>query len=391
MIMMPGVLISGIDASGKKVDLACIDYGSLIARKGSLVEVRLPEKLEPQAYEDGMFGYAFARVSPGPLGIDLAADAIQQEWRKLEEEGMLLGEAALGLVVVDIVEFIKGIPAQTPGYVHHYFGCIPSFAEVVQLVGHIAELRAFPAECCQGLENRIAELRKHLNGIFRDQRLTVARWPELPEFVKVISEASIAIASKESEFNVLKQLLKLGHTVRLSKKGADFVIVDQNGLNSEVKSPHENILQALVKKGQTQGIIGPDPISLSPESFFALMSWALFGTIRRAMETQRAQVLFCDLSHRFVGWFFPAIEQFWKMNLDFQDAVKKAFNLAAKGSQVILAFVSLPGLAHHLKAIALERTAVEPIGKLLWDMNKQLALQSPELAKFLSDEFKQEG
>jgi hypothetical protein len=391
MAMMPGILIGGIDASGKKVDLAYIDYGSLITRTGSLAEVRLPEKLEPQAYEDGMFGFAFARINPGPLGINLSADAIQQEWQKLEEEGMLLGEATLGLIVIDIVESTKGIPAQTPGHVHHYYGCIPSFARVVELVGHIAELRTFPPERCQGLESRTTQLRKNLKGIFKGRRLTTAGWPELLELLKVVSEASIAIASKESEFNVLVQLLKLGHTVRLSKEGADFVIVDQNGLSVEVKSRHENILQGLVKEGQAQGIIGSDPVSLLPGSLFALISWASFATIHRAMETQKSQVLFCDLSHTFVGWFLPAIEQFWKMNLNFQDAIKEAFNLAAKGNQTILVFVSLPGLAHHLKASVLERTTVEPLGKLLWDMNKQLALHSPQLAKFLGDLFKQQG
>lgn len=385
---MSGILIGGGDAFGKKVDIAYIDYESLVTQTGTLADVKLPKEFKPQAYPGGMFGFDFARVNPEPLGIAIDAIAIQQVWEELEEEGIPLEELSRGLTVWDITESLRGIPSQTPGYIHRYHGLIPSFARVVELVGHAGEVRAFPSGHCNGFDGRLAELRRNLKGIFRSKAF--GKVP-LPEYLYVINKAGILLTSKESEFNVLKQLLRLGHICELSKSGADFRVTDKNDLRAEVKSRHENIFQYLISEGQTQGIIGSDPVSLLPESVFALVSWATFATIRRAMDEQKSQILFCDLSYTFVGWFFSAVECFWKMNLSFSDAVREGFNLAANDKQVVVIFVSLPGVTHNLRAAAFERSAIEPIGKTLWDMNKQLALRSPQLAKFLGDLFKKQA
>ena len=202
--MMPGILIGGADASGKKVDLAYIDYGSLITWMGTLAQVNLPEKLEPRAYGDEMFGFEFARVTPSPLGIELSADAVLQTWQGLENEGMPLQEVVLGLIVADIVNLVRGIPAQTPGHVHHYYGSMPSFASMVQLVGHIAEIRAFPQNRYLGFDYRVSELRKNLKGILKHGTFCKKPWPELPKFLSIVREAGTAVSSKESEFNVLR-------------------------------------------------------------------------------------------------------------------------------------------------------------------------------------------
>lgn len=385
--MMPGILIGGGDAFGKKVDIAYIDYGSLITQAGTLANVSLPEKFKPQAFPDGMFGFDFARVNPEPLGIGIDANAIQQVWEGLEKEGFPLGEVTQGLVIWDIINSIKGIPSQTAGYIHHYYGAIPSFAWVVELLGHIGEIQACPSGYSEGFDNRLGELRRNLKGVFRGKIFGKVPWPE---YLRAVNEVGNLVTSKESEFNVLKQFLKLGHICRLPKSGADFIVADKNDLRVEVKSRHENTFQHLISEAQSQGVIGSDPVSLSPESIFALVSWATFATLRRAMSEQKAQILFCDLSKTFVGMFLPIVEYFWKMNLSFSDAVNKCFNLAASDKQVAVTFVSLPGVTHHLGAATFERSTIEPIGKTLWDMNKQLALHSPELAKFLGEIFKKQ-
>lgn len=148
------------------------------------------------------------------------------------------------------------------------------------------------------------------------------------------------------------------------------------------------MFQTLVNEGQTKGLIGPDPLSLPPESIFAMLSWVTFSTIRRAMDEQKSQILFCDLSHTFIGLMFPALESFWKINLNFSEAIEQACTLAFNGEQVVIVFVSLPGITHHFKATVFKRSDIEPTGKALWDLNKKLSLQSPQLAKFLSEMFK---
>jgi len=382
-IMMPGILIGGIDASGRKVDIAYIDYWSAITQEGTVADVKLAT-VKPKAYADGMFGFDFARVNPEPLGVGMDAASIQQVWDKLEEEGFPLEELMKGLVIWDIIEAVRGIPSQTPGHVHHYYGTTPSFARLVELLGHIGEIRGFKPEYHEGFESRLAQFRRNLKGIFKGKSLEEA---QQIDYLRAVKEAGIALTSKESEFNALKQLLALGYSCRLPRSGADFHIIDKGNLRCEVKSRHENIFQNLVSKGQEEGIIGPDPVSLLPESVFALLSWSTFATIRRAMDEQESQILFCDLSHTFVGLLLPAIEHFWNINLDFSQAVQRGLELSAGGNQVVIVFISLPGVNHHLKATTFLRRDIEPMVKVMWDMNKQLALHSPRLAKFLADVF----
>lgn len=382
--MMPGILIGGIDASGRKVDIAYIDYWSVITQTGTLADVKLAT-VKPHAYADGMFGFDFARVNPEPLGVDIDAATVQRVWEKLEEEGFPLEEVMKGLVIWDIIEAVKGIPSQTPGHVHRYYGTTPSFARLVKLLGHVGEIRVFKPERCDGFESRLAQLRRNLKGIFKGKALGEA---QQIEYLRAVNQAGVALTSRESEFNVLKQLLRLGHTCKLSKSGADFKIVDKGNLHCEVKSRHENMFQYLIGKGQEQGVIGPDPVSLLPESVFALLSWAAFAAIRRAMDEQKSQILFCDLSHTFVGLLLPAIEHFWNINLNFSQAVQRGFELAVGGNQVAIVFISLVGVTHHLRATTFQRSDIEPMGKTMWDMNKQLALRSPQLARFLANMFK---
>jgi len=382
--MMPGILVGGIDASGKKVDISYIDYWSIITQTGTLADAKLAQ-VKPQAYADGMFGYDFARVNPEPLGVGIDSTAVCQVWDKLEERGFPLEELMVGLIIWDIIQAIRETPSSIPGQVQRFYGSTPSFARLVKLLGHVGEIWAFPPEHCDGFESRLAQLRRNLKGVFKGKALGEV---QQVEYLHAVNQAGVALTSKESEFNVLKQLLRLGHICRLSRSGADFQVVDKGDLRCEVKSRHENMFQYLIGKGQEQGVIGSDPVSLSPESVFALLSWATFAAIRRAMDEQKSQILFCDLSHTFVGLLLPAIEHFWSINLNFSQALQRGFELVAGGNQVAVVFISLPGVTHHLRATTFKRSDIEPIGKALWDMNKQLALHSPQLARFLADIFK---
>lgn len=382
--MIPGILIGGVDSSGRKVDIAYVDYGSVITQTGTLADVHLVTTT-PRAYPDGMFGFDFARVNPGPLGVNLNASSIEEVWKQLEKDGFPLEELMTGLVLWDIIEALRGIPSETPGMVHHYYGTTPSFTPLVELLGHVGEIRSFNSEYREGFETRLRELRRNLKGIFKSKALGQT---QQKDYLLAVKEAGIVLMAKESEFNVLKQLLAIGHKCKLPKMGSDFEIVDIKGLQCEVKSRHESIFQNLIDKGQKSGIIGPDSISLLPEIVLAMLSWAVFATLRQALDEQRSQIVFCDLSHTFIGLLLPAIEQFWDLNLSFPQAVEKAFESAAGGNQNALVFISLPGVTHHLKAATFERSDIETIGKTVWDMNKQLSLHSSQLAKFLGEMLK---
>lgn len=80
---MPGILIGGMDNSGRKVEIAYIDYGSVITQTGTLADVHLVTTT-PRAYPDGMFGFDFARVNPGHFGLELDAPAIEIIWKQLK-------------------------------------------------------------------------------------------------------------------------------------------------------------------------------------------------------------------------------------------------------------------------------------------------------------------
>lgn len=291
-------------------------------------------------------------------------------------------EVSRGLTIWDVVQSMRSIPSQDTAYVRRYYPLTPSPVRVVELVGHIGEIRAFPSDHRTGLDSRLSELQRNLKGIFRGK--SFGKTP-IPEYLNTVEEAGISLTSKESEFNVLKQLLRLGHICMLPKSGADFILADKNDLRVEVKSRHENVFEDLLSQEQPRGIAGSDPISLSPETTIALVSWATFAAIHRAMDEQKSQVMFCDLSRMFVGWLFPAVEHFWKMDLSFPDALRQGFDLAVNDRQAVVVFVSLLGVPHHLHAAAFDRRSIESVGKNLWDTNRQLALRSPQLAKLLGD------
>lgn len=382
--MIPGILVGGIDNSGRRVDIAYMDYGSVITQTGTIANAQIVTTT-PRAYPDGMFGFDFARVNPEPLGISLDARSIEAIWKQLGNAGFPLEEVITGLLLWDIVETVKGIPAQTPGMVHHYYGTTPSFARLVELLGHVGEIQNIEPRYCEGFDSRLGELKRNLKGIYRGK---VLGQTSQIEYVHTVQEAAVAITAKESEFNVLKQLLTMGHKCKLLKSGSDLSISDAGNIRCEVKSRHENVFQSIVSEGQGLGVIGPDPITLSPEIVLALLSWAIFATIRRAMDEQNSQLVFCDLSHTFVGILLPVIEQFWQINLNFSQAVEKALASAGGGAQTALAFISLPGVTHHLKATVFQRSDIEHMGRTIWDMNKRLALRTPELARFLSEVYK---
>jgi len=390
--MMPGMLLGGKDASGKKVDIAYIDYGSVITQTGGLADVKITQ-MTPRAYNDGMFGYDFARVNPAPLGVEIDAHAVQRTWENLEKQGFPLEELITGLVLLDIIQVLKGIPASTPGYVHRFYGTTPAFSPLVEIVGYIGEIWTHPPESRVGLESRLGELRRNLKGIFKGKELGKV---SQVDYLKAVNQAGISILSKESEFNIVKHLLGADFKCEFLKSGTkptpDLTITKETAtFTCEVKSRIvENVFQNLVNEGQTKGIIGPDPLSLPPVSVFALLSWATFSTIQRAMDEQKSQILFCDLSRTFIGLMFPLLENFWKINLNFSEAMEQACTLAFSGEQVVIVFVSLPGITHHFKATVFKRSDIEPTGKALWDLNKKLSLQSPQLAKFLSEMFKTE-
>lgn len=383
------IVIGGVDDAGTKIDLAYVGYWQQVTLQGSLANVSLPDNFTPTWHHDGMFGLGFVRVNPQCLGIEVEPDVLAAAWESLATEGMVLDEVMASLVVSDITTSLIGIPAKTPDMVHRWLPSVPAIGRVVELVGHVAYIRSLPMDRSEGFEQRLTELRRELRGIFRRTSLlspsnTGFDWNY---YMQRTGKAAEAVGAKESEFNVLKQLLKSGHTIRLPKTGSDFAVIDRDGVKAEVKSRHDDFLHRALAHGLEAGFI-KDKVNLTPEVLIALVSWAAFATIRRATEEQKATIVFCDLSHTFIGPLLPAVESFWGLNLDFRQALSRTWNLAAQGKQPIVVFVSLPGLSHFLKALVLTKEDVQETGKPLWDMNRVLQLAAPDQATLLAKEFK---
>ena len=80
---------------------------------------------------------------------------------------------------------------------------------------------------------------------------------------------------------------------------------------------------------------------------------------RRAEE--KADVPFCDLSHTFVGALLPAVESFWNLNLSFEQALSRAWEIVGEKEQAIVVFTSLPGLKPYLSAMVFVSMIFSPL------------------------------
>ena len=383
--MIDAMTIGGIDANGVKTDIAYIGYWKHISQDGGVADVALPGSFIPSLHSDGLFGFELARVNLRCLGLEVEANALEAQWRTLCDEGMLLQEVMASCVVSDVAACLMGVPSKSPGMVHRWSPSVPGIAKVIKLVGHIAAIRQIPSNRCEGFERRITELRRSFRGIFRRTELLSSSIDQFDWnfYVKRSANAADAVTAKESEFNVLEQLLNAGHTVRLPDSGPDFEITDVGSLTVEVKGRHEDYFHKTLALGIEHGII-KEPFSMTPELLFSLLSWSVFASLSRATEEQKADVVFCDLSHTFVGALLPATESFWNLDMDFDRAMSQAWDIHASGEQAVVAFVSLPGVDHVLKAIVFRKNEIQATGKLTWELNRELKLSSPELAALLA-------
>lgn len=320
-MVSPGFRIGVREADGQEVWISHFDFGSVIKLEGTRANISLPGSFKPIAYPDGLLGFDYARVNPACVGSAVAADDIRRNWDQLEADHFPLERVTEGLVLEDFAQALRGVPSTRPERVHSFYPSTPSFSSVVKLVSLIAEIRTFPQSMRQGFEQRTFELRRNLNGLLK----TVE--PEKPSwhvYQGAIYEALLAIQSKTSEFDVLLELLRHGYSCRLPKSKADLMVSDGGRqVTAEVKSRHhENVLGELVKRYQQE--TRADPTYFSPEVYLALLSWTTFGSVRRAIDEQKADILFCDLSYTFAGTMLPAVSQFWGLNLSFLTAYERA-------------------------------------------------------------------
>ncbi len=242
-----------------------------------------------------------------------------------------------------------------------------------------------PVPKIQGFDVRLTELRKNLAGILRDVRVGVS---PLDSMVEASIHCQEAIAGKVSEFDVLRHLLKLGERCELTKAGPDIVLLSQGALKAEVKERHENTLQQVLRLSAAQDEDPSKAVNMPAEALSRLAAWVTYGSVRKAMDMQKADILFCDVSRTLAGAMLPIAEHFWGLQMGFDEAYKNAVRTAQAGKSAIVVVVSAAGLNPKLRALSLTREDVDALGKPLWDANKSLGLGSYDLTVLLSEVLK---
>ncbi len=384
--MLPAMRFGGSDERGEEIWVAHFDFGNAITREGTVATVRLGPSFRPVFHADDLFGFEFARVNPACLGVDVTPAELVEAWDELEENGLPLEQVVQGLVMADFIDAIAGIPAKDPAYSHACYPAIPSFAHLVRTVGLFGEITKFPEHQREGFSQRVTELRRNLNGILKN---IPPRMPSREAHYKAMHECLVSVSGKNSEFEVLRQFLRLGHRCEMPSSGPDFPLPEllPKPIKAEVKSRHENVFGMLLRRyTEESGVVFP--VRLNAQVHFALLAWATFGTVRRAFQEQQADIMFCDLSHSFVGFLLSAVSQFWGMNQHFSTALERAEEIIGVGKQAVIVFVTMPSLHPVLEAVAVDKDAIEGLGRALWNMNKSLGLDSQELTKLFESVMK---
>lgn len=375
---MIAMRFGGRTANGRDVVISEIDWGSVVSvADGGVADVSLLGTFSPAVFEDGLVGLPFLRLNPDCLGIRVSGEALCAGWTELLQSRIPMDKLALGLLWQDIIMMLRGVPSENEGFVHHYSPAVPAYAAALKFAGHMAELDQHPPGSRLGSDRIAGGLRRALNAWFKHAT------PGDSTYATAAGRAHREVVSKNSELQVLNELLRLGYRCTLSKAGPDFRLAEP-GVAVEVKSLADRGFERLLNRF-TAAQAGRS-LRLTPQSYLALLCWYGFSHLKRAFQEQNASVLVYDISHAFPGPLLMAAEELWGVDAEFAPALESAVDVAGKGKQCVVLFTSAIGLEHRRRARMLERDEVEKVGGALWNLNKALGLDAYGLAEMLDQQ-----
>lgn len=363
----------GATAGGMKSDIVFADWPAIISVADQEAEVNLPGDLSPTVHEDGLVGLPFLRLNTTSLGVGVDGQGLLEAWLRLQERGMPMDRLALGLLWLDIMTILRGLPAATPGLIHYYYPAIPAYAQALKFAGLVGQLERFPQSQCSGSERIVGGAQRTLKRLLGRTQL------DDPSYGLKVTKAYEELASKISELDVLTQLLRLNYVCILPKAGADFAVMPEPAIRLEVKSRSDHGGGFLKKLAERQATSTP----ITPQSYLALLCWYAFSQAKRAFEKQQSEVLVCDITHTFPGPFLSAAADLWGLDQDIGPALRSAVDGAREGEKSVVVLTSVIGLEHRWQAKALQKADVDRVGGLLWNLNKRLGLDAEGLAQIL--------
>ena len=330
------------------------------------------EILTPKVYDDELIGFDQSKLNVRALGCNNSASGILRMWIDLERQGLPLNE--IFTIFIKCTQLMPQVNMP------------PHWAYLVRLVDLILSCE----ETIKGHKNcedligdighKIVWLKRTLGRILRHDRNTTDPTLVLSCTGRILSK----ILSTISEFTILLNLMwmKDVRSIRLLQNGPDFEI---DGIRCEVKKTEHELLGRFITH---------DPESLEDTKIdYLTLSTTLCSAVlpmfERGFDEQKAQILFIDIS-----WTLPGLLLTipWTSDSEenlFDHAFWEAIKLVKKGKQSVIIYAEAGGDSHVIRAITLEREALENVGrnldmvkaKLKEQMDKKIT--SIELANYL--------
>lgn len=342
-----------------------VDYSKVIKIEGTRANVNLPGDFTPKAFDDNLIGFDFSQHNVKSLGCESTAPQIVEEWARIQNEGVPLGKAAEAFVIAQIVESLRGLYLVSPGW-----------ASLVELVDLICSLRAAEGNTLIGFKSRYGMARRNLKGITRKLDSNKVGWDR---YFRYVHDLAVAVDSWVSEFMVFREMLRLGHTVKLMKEGFDMEIDGTHA--TEVKLRWEPITRELFKKqDEADEKVPSEGWPVTPESILAMFCWTAYPDLKRAFERQQADILFVDITRTFSFFLMAAAAMFMKPQWDVATALDQALVASKQGEQTVIIVGRAQSETSRLYACPLQRESVEGIAALMRNAARGTALEHDSLA-----------
>ena len=328
------------------------DPHKFIQVTGNEYLINLPE-LRPNNKNDDLFGFDYSYVSVSSHGCKFNAPQLVEFWREVEKE-IPLTDIVKIFVVMDMLEnHFKGFNPITPPWI--------SLLQLVDLVKS--------CENVNGLEHKIIDIKKSTSKLIRKFNKELednpADWGST--YYKYSNQLAEKITSLVSELLVTRELVYyvnkkgLEKEITLMKEGPDININGTDTITLEVKQRIDSLLPwslSDIRKGSMQH----EPISFSSWSLFLIICYSCFPQLERAIDEQKAQIVFINISHIFSGIVTTVLESLHKLDLSFDKAVDIALNQVSVGKIVIVPFAMLAGKESKFTAMAVPYHTVKEFG-----------------------------
>ena len=356
--------------------MAWRDYSKIVSKEGTLANVRLPEHFLPTVYGDELLGFDYSYANVKSHGCEHSAEEIVEEWIRLEGQGMLLNRATQAMVVAETYHFLRGfMPIVSPWI---------SLIELVDVTRSCKNVKGF--------KYTFNRLKKNLSGIVKSLDLGKE---DPSRYLERTNELYRAVVSWVSELTVIRELLRLNHSVKLPSRGYDVEIEGFKAGRIEVKSRMEPVIGELVRRYE-KGLEEKsyEPLNVTVASLVMMVCWTAFRYLERAIERQNAQILFVDISRSFSGFLMLASSSLLNIELSFDKAVNDAIELAKTGKVAIVIYAQSASSIHTIFGWTFEKQNLENIGTMVDKIKAELAktgeiVGSKKLTKLLGEMLKE--